>query len=37
MALFCLGLVVGVFVGVFVMGCLQISRESDNAMADQWG
>lgn len=29
MALFCLGLVVGVFVGVFVMGCLQISRESD--------
>lgn len=29
MSLFCLGLVVGVFVGVFVMGCLQISRESD--------
>lgn len=29
MALFCLGLIIGVLFGVFVMGCLQISRESD--------
>ena len=29
MALFCLGLVVGAALGVFIMGCLQISREQD--------
>jgi F0F1-type ATP synthase assembly protein I len=29
MALLFLGLIIGVLLGVFIMGCLQISRESD--------
>jgi LPS O-antigen subunit length determinant protein (WzzB/FepE family) len=29
MALLFLGLIIGALLGVFIMGCLQISRESD--------